>query len=62
MCVFFKNELPIDHEKSLRKIVEDWSREDAETDPNWSWDDHMDHNWWGLEKLLLEQEELEIVT
>ena len=39
MCVFFKDELPIDHEKSLRKIVEDWSREDAETDPNWSWDD-----------------------
>ena len=50
MCVFFKDELPIDHEKSLRKIVEDWSREDAETDPNWSWDDHMDHNWWCLEK------------
>ena len=62
MCIFFKDELPLDHEKSLEEIVKQWSREDAEIDPNWSWDDHMDHNWWGLEKLLLEQEELEIVT
>ncbi len=61
MCIFFKDELPLEHEDSLKKIVEDWSKDDAETDHGFTWDDHMDHNWWSLENWLKEFEGLEIV-
>lgn len=61
MCIFFKDELPLDHENSLRKIVEDWSKEDANTDYDFTWDDHMDHNWWCLENYLKKFEGLDIL-
>ena len=68
MSMFFKNELPLDHEKSLAKIVEQWSKEDAEEDAAFGyeepfyWEHHADRNWENLEQHLRCIEELEIVT
>ena len=59
MTILFKDELPLDHEESLEKIVEQWSKDDAEKysheDYEFTWDDHMDHNWWSLEDWLKEE-------
>ena len=67
MSIFFKDELPLDHEESLEKIVESWSKEDAEEDGSFGyeepfyWEHHMDRNWYCLEEWLKEFEGLEMV-
>ena len=61
MCIFFKDELPLDHEGSLRKIVEDWSKADAETNHGFDWEIYCERNWDCIENWLKEFEGLEMV-
>ena len=65
MTILFKDELPLDHEESLEKIVEQWSKDDAEKysheDYECTWDDHMDYNWESLEEWV-EEEGLDIIS
>ena len=65
MTILFKNELPLDHEESLEEIVKQWSKDDAEEDGSFgyeepSWEHHMDRNWDNLVEHLRYMEELEI--
>tara|TARA_R110002167_G_scaffold289485_3_gene494560 strand:- start:4059 stop:4256 length:198 start_codon:yes stop_codon:yes gene_type:complete len=60
MSIFFKNELPLDHEESLDEIVKQWSKDDSEED-GFHWEHHRDRNWYCLEEWLKEFEGLEMV-
>tara|TARA_B100000085_G_scaffold273052_1_gene288163 strand:- start:1246 stop:1434 length:189 start_codon:yes stop_codon:yes gene_type:complete len=61
--ILFKDELPLDHEESLEKIVEQWSKDDAEEgDDGFDWEIHYERNWDCLENWLKEFEGLEMVA
>jgi len=41
--IIFKNELPIDHEKSIQNIVHTWAKEIYDGDCEDAWNSFMEH-------------------